>query len=340
MKVLFIGGTGNISTACVERALAKGHEVTVLNRGSHNEGLDPRVRVIVGDRHDGALLERVAREDRYDVVANFVGYTPDQVALDVAAFSGQVGQYLFISTASAYQRPPNHYVITESTPLRNPYWEYARLKIACEDLLVRAYRERGFPITIVRPSYTYGPTWIPCSVGGHAYTVVHRMRQGLPIVCQGDGQGLWVLTHNSDFAVGLVGLFGAQQAIGEAFHITSDEALTWEAIYRTMGRAAGCQEIEIVYVPMQTIAALYPELGPGLLGDKGYSVVFDNSKIKRVVPEFRAVVPFAEGIARSIAWADADPAKRHIVNDKVNAMMDGLIRAQRSVMGPAQGVGE
>lgn len=333
MKVLFIGGTGNISTACVERALAKGYEVTVLNRGSHNEGLDPRVRVIVGDRHDGALLERVAREDRYDVVANFVGYTPDQVALDVAAFSGQVGQYLFISTASAYQRPPNHYVITESTPLRNPYWEYARLKIACEDLLVRAYRERGFPITIVRPSYTYGPTWIPCSVGGHAYTVVHRMRQGLPIVCQGDGQGLWVLTHNSDFAVGLVGLFGAQQAIGEAFHITSDEALTWEAIYRTMGRAAGCPEIEIVYVPMQTIAALYPELGPGLLGDKGYSVVFDNSKIKRVVPEFRAVVPFAEGIARSIAWADADPAKRHIVNDKVNAMMDGLILAQRSVMG-------
>lgn len=333
MKVLFIGGTGNISTACVERALAKGYEVTVLNRGSHNEGLDPRVRVIVGDRHDGALLERVAREGRYDVVANFVGYTPDQVALDVAAFDGQVGQYLFISTASAYQRPPNHYVITESTPLRNPYWEYARLKIACEDLLAQAYRERGFPITIVRPSYTYGPTWIPCSIGGHAYTVVHRMRQGLPIVCQGDGQGLWVLTHNSDFAVGFVGLFGAPQAIGEAFHITSDEALTWEAIYRTMGRAAGCAEIEIVYVPMQTIAALYPELGPGLLGDKGYSVVFDNSKIKRVVPEFRAVVPFREGIARSIAWADADPAHRHIINDKVNTMMDGLIRAQRSLAG-------
>ncbi len=331
MRVLFIGGTGNISTACVERALAKGYDVTVLNRGTRNEELDPRVHTLIGDRHDRALLEEAAKR-HFDVVANFVGYTPEEVALDIAAFSGQVGQYIFISTASAYQRPPSHYIVTESTPLRNPYWEYARLKIACEDRLVQAYRERAFPMTIVRPSYTYGPTWIPCSVGGHGYTVVYRMRKGLPIVCQGDGQTLWVMTHASDFAVGFVGLFGLQEALGEAFHITSDEVLTWEAIYRTIGRAAGCPEIEIVHVPTETIAALYPDLTAGLYGDKAYSLVFDNSKIKRFVPEYRAKVRFAEGIAQSIAWHDADPERRHIVNERVNAMMDHLIAVQRRAM--------
>ena len=323
MKVLFIGGTGNISTACVELALARGYEVSILTRGTRPIRFGERVTSIVGDRNDADLLKRVAADEHYDVVANFLGYTPDQVHKDIDAFAGQVGQYVFISSASAYQKPSNHYVITESTPLCNPYWEYSRNKIACEDSLVLAYREKGFPVTIVRPSYTFGPTWIPSGVGGHGYTIVDRMRKGLPIVSHGDGQSLWVMTFNSDFALGFVGLFGVQEAIGEAFHITSDQVLTWDQIYRTIAPAAGC-EAEIVHISSDTIASLYPQLAGGLLGDKAHSVVFDNSKIKRVVPEFKATVSFAQGITRSLAWHDADPA-RCIADEAINQMMDHLI---------------
>lgn len=323
MKVLFIGGTGNISSACVELALERGYEVSLLNRGQSSCAFLGPVNVMVGDRNDPAVLRQAAQRARYDVVADFVGYTPDQIELDIAAFVGRVGQYVYISSASVYQKPPNHYVITESTPLRNPFWEYARDKIACEERLTRAYREQSFPVTIVRPSYTYGPTWIPCGVGGHGYTVVERMRKGLPIISHGDGQSLWTMTFHSDFALGFVGLFGKTQAIGEAFHITSDEVLTWDQIYHTIARAAGC-EAQLVHIPSEFIAALYPQVGAGLLGDKAYSVVFDNSKIKRVVPEYRATVSFAEGIARSIAWHDADPA-RHVVTEETNRMMDDLI---------------
>ncbi|HHX63476.1 MAG TPA: SDR family oxidoreductase, partial [Chloroflexi bacterium] len=320
MHILFIGGTGNISSACVDLALDRGYQVTVLNRGTRISRLDKRVSTIIGDRDDPQVLQRIAGENRFDVVANFVGFIPDQIENDIAAFGGRIGQYIYISSASAYQKPLNHYVITESTPLYNPYWAYAREKIACEERLVRAYREEDFPITIVRPSYTYGPTWIPSGVGGHGYTVVHRMRQELPIISHGDGQSLWVMTHNSDFAVGFVGLFGVQQAIGEAFHITSDEVLTWDEIYRTIGRAAGA-EPDIIHIPSDFIAHYYPDLGAGLLGDKAHSVVFDNSKIKRIVPEFRATTTFAQGIAQSIAWHDADPS-RQVVNKETNAIMD------------------
>jgi len=323
MRVLFIGGTGNISSACVERALERGYEVSLLNRGQSPCAFQGPVHVITGDRNDPAVLRQVAQSASYDVIANFVGYTPAQVELDIAAFAGRMGQYVFISSASVYQKPPNHYVITESTPLRNPFWEYARDKIACEDRLTRAYREQGFPVTIVRPSYTYGPTWIPCAVGGHGYTVVARMRQGLPIISHGDGQSLWTMTFHTDFALGFVGLFGKAQALGEAFHITSDEVLTWDQIYHTIARAAGC-EARLVHIPSDFIAALYPQAGGSLLGDKAYSVVFDNSKIKRVVPEYKATVSFAEGIARSLAWHDADPA-RQVVNEEANRMMDDLI---------------
>lgn len=321
MRVLFLGGTGNISSACVERALQKGYEVSVFNRGQRPAEFSRPVTSIVGDRNDAAALRQIAERGRYDVVANFIAYTPDQIETDLAAFAGHVGQYIFISSASAYQKPPNHYVITESTPLYNPFWKYSRDKIACEERLNRAYREQGFPITIVRPSYTFGPTWIPCALG-HGWTVVDRMRKGLPIISHGDGQSLWTLTFHTDFALGFVGLFGNHAAIGEAFHITSDEVLTWDQIYRTMARAAGC-EAKIVHVPSEWIAALYPQVGAGLLGDKAYSLVLDNSKIKRVVPEFRATVSFAEGIARSIAWFDADPARR-VINEETNRMMDRL----------------
>jgi nucleoside-diphosphate-sugar epimerase len=325
MKLLFLGGTGNISTACVDLALEQGHEVTILNRGRSASRLRGPVQAVVGERDDGPFLRRVAEATRFDAVVDFLAFRPEQVETAIDAFAGRIGQYVFISSTSAYEKPVAHYVITEATPLRNPFWEYARLKIACEERLWRS-REMGFPVTIVRPSYTYGPTWIPSGFGGQDYTVVDRMRRGRPIVCHGDGTSLWVMTAASDFAVGLVGLLGQAAALGEAFHITSDEVLTWDAIYRTIARAAGA-ELKMVHVPSALIAALYPERGGSLLGDKAWSVVFDNSKIRRFVPAYRPRVSFAEGMARSIAWLDADPAHR-VVSEETSRRIDRVIAAQ------------
>jgi nucleoside-diphosphate-sugar epimerase len=240
---------------------------------------------------------------------DLLAYTPAQVEIAVGAFAGRTGQYVLIGTAAAYDKASARLPITEAASLANPFWEYARLKIACEESVRRAQRERGLPVTIVRPSYTYGPTWIPSGFGGQDYTVVDRMRRGLPVVCHGDGTALWVMTHASDFAVGLVGLLGHPGALGEAFHITSDEVLTWDAIYREIARAAGA-EARLVHVPSALVAALVPDRGASLLGDKAHSSVFDNAKVRRLVPEFQPRVSFADGIARSIAWFDADPARR------------------------------
>ena len=325
-KILFLGGTGNISTACVFQSLSEGHEVDVLNRGLRASGLGSRVTAITGSRDDLRLLQEVAARRRYDTVVDFLAYRKEQVEAAIAAFEGRIGQYVFISTAAVYARHAAAYVITEETPLGNPFWEYGRAKIACEELLTSAHRERGFPVTIVRPSYTYGETWIPSGFGGQDYTVTSRLRRGLPIVCHGDGTGLWTMTASADFAIGLVGLFGHPQALGEAFHITSDEVLTWRRIYETIARAAGT-EAQLVHVPSELIAAFYPERGGSLLGDKAWSVVFDNAKIKRFVPGFRARTSFAEGIARSLAWFDADPARR-VVNEEVDRRIDRLIAAQ------------
>ena len=327
MRVLYIGCTGNISTACFELSLARGHRVTLLNRGRQGVAFDGPVEEIHGDRNDAALLRQVAERGRYDVVANFLGYGLEQIEKDIAAFAGRAGQYLFISSASAYRKPPDHYLITETTALENPFWEYARHKIACEERLGRAHREQGLPVTIVRPSFTYGPTWIPAALGGHGYTVVERIRKGRPIVSHGDGASLWVLTHSSDFARGLLGLFGEARCLGEAFHITSDEVLTWDQIYRVLGRAAG-REPEIVHVPSDFIAALEPAYAGTLLGDKAHSVVFDNSKIKRFVPDYRAAVSVAEGVARSIAWFDAD-AERRLIEPERDRMLDRIIELHR-----------
>jgi nucleoside-diphosphate-sugar epimerase len=326
-KILFLGGTGNISTACVFRALAEGHEVSVLNRGQRPSPFGDRVTVVQGERDDARLLHDIAARTPYDAVVDFLGYRPEQVEAVRSAFAGRLGQYVFISTAAVYARHAAPYVLTEETALGNPYWEYGRLKIACEELLQRAHREQGFPVTIVRPSYTYGETWIPSGFGGQDYTVVDRMRRGQPIVCHGDGTGLWTMTASADFAVGLVGLLGHPQALGEAFHITSDEVLSWRAIYEAMARAAAC-EVELVYVPSELIARFYPERGGSLLGDKAWSVVFDNAKIKRLVPGYVARIPFAEGIARSIAWYDADPSRR-VVSAETNQRLDRVIAAQR-----------
>jgi len=326
MRVLFLGGTGNISTCCVEWALTRGHEVAIFNRGRRPSPFGPGVTVLVGDRDQPGTLRQAAEASRWDAVLDFVAFTPAQVDAAVLAFAGRVGQYVFISSASAYQKPPARAVITEDTPLANPFWEYARQKIACEERLRAAHGERGFPVTIVRPSYTYGPTWIPSGFGGQDYTVVDRMRHGLPIVCHGDGTSLWVMTHARDFAVGLGGLLGRPDAVGEAFHITSDEVLSWNRIYETMAAAAGA-EARLVHVPSALIAALYPDRGGSLLGDKAHSAIFDNSKVRRIVPEYRPAVTFAEGIAESIAWFDADPARR-TVNAATNEAIERVLAAQ------------
>jgi len=327
VKLLFLGGTGNISTACVARAVEVGHDVTVLNRGRTASRVRAAVQVVAGDRDDGAFLRQVAEKTCFDAVVDFIAFRPEQVEAAIEAFSGRTGQYVFISSTSAYEKPVVRYLITEETPLRNPFWEYARQKIACEERLWRARQQSEFPVTVVRPSYTYGETWIPSGFGGQDYTVVARMRRGRPIVCHGDGTSLWVMTAASDFAVGLVGLLGRDGARGEAFHITSDEVLTWQAIYRTIAQAAGA-ELEMVHVPSELIAAMYPERGGSLLGDKAWSVVFDNAKIRRFVPDYRPRVTFAEGMARSIAWFDADPARR-TVNEESDRRIERVIAAQR-----------
>lgn len=326
MKVLFIGGTGNISSACVELSRERGHEVTVLTRGQRAFPFGPRVRALAGDRDDPALLRRAAALG-FDAVVDFVAYAPAQVEAAVAAFAGRVGQYVFISSAAVYQRPSPRPVTTEDSPLGNAFWEYARLKIACEQRLGAAHGKDGFPVTIVRPSFTYGPTWIPCAVGGHDYTIVDRIRRGQPVISHGDGTSLWVMTFSSDFALGLVGLLGQPAALGQAFHITSDEVLSWDQIYRAIGRAAG-RAAELVHVPCDVIAALWPERAGSLLGDKAHSVRFDNTKIRGLVPDFRPQVPFSDGVARSVAWFDADPARR-TVNAETNRAIDRILTAWR-----------
>jgi nucleoside-diphosphate-sugar epimerase len=322
MRVLFLGGTGNISTACVDHALARGHHVGILTRGHRPppEG----VEAIVGDRDDAATLERAAR-NRWDAVVDVLAYAPEQVERALQAFAARTGQYVFIGTAAAYDKVNGRPPITEDAPLANPFWEYARLKIACEERVRCAHRERRLSVTIVRPSYTYGPTWIPSGFGGQDYTVVDRMRRGLPVVCHGDGTALWVMTHASDFALGLVGLLGHPGAIGEAFHITSDEVLSWDAIYATIAGAAGA-EARLVHVPSALIAALVPDKGGSLLGDKAQSTFFDNTKIRGLVPEFQPKVTFAAGIAQSIAWFDA-AVDRRVVDPAANESIERVLAA-------------
>lgn len=320
LKVLFIGGTGNISSACVELALAQGMEVTILNRGTTvKRAVPPGAEVVQGDIRAPDSVRRALGDRSFDVVADFVAFTPEHVQIDVDLFTGRTGQYIFISSASAYQTPPARLPIIESTPLRNPYWQYSRDKIACEDLLIQAYREAGFPATIVRPSHTYDRTSLPL-VGGP--TAFDRIRRGQPVVVPGDGTSLWVLTHHTDFAQAFVGLLGNPQAVGDSFHITSDEVLSWNQIYTTLANAAGV-EPTLVPVPSQTIAEAIPQLGPGLLGDKAHSMVFDNSKVKAVVPDYVATIPFARGAREIVAWYDEDP-DRLVVDEQLNAAFEKL----------------
>src|SRR6266540_2180898 len=282
MKILFIGGTGLISTASTRLAIEQGMELFVLNRGNHS---DPPAGAtnLIADIRDSEATARVLAGHRFDAVVDWVAYTPVDIERDLALFRSNTRQYIFISSASAYQKPVGHYRIAEDTPLANPFWDYSRNKIACEERLMRAYREQGFPFTIVRPSLTYGDTQIPLITNKweKPYTIVDRMLKKQKIVVPGDGTSLWVITHNSDFAKGFVGLLGHEQAIGHAFHITSDEAMTWDQYCRIVAAALGV-EARIVHIPSDFIIACLPALEGSLIGDKSVSVVFDNSKIKRL----------------------------------------------------------
>ncbi len=325
MKVLFIGGTGFISTSVSRLALAKGLDLYLLNRGLQKPDLSG-AQSLTADIHQPEQVRAALRDLKFDVVVDWIAYTPEDIERDLAIFRGRTRQFIFISSASAYQKPPGHHVIRESTPLHNPYWEYSRNKIACETRLTRAGREEGFPVTIVRPSLTYGDANFPIALGGWGcYTLADRLKKGRPIIVHGDGSSLWVVTHAEDFARGFLGLVGNTQAMGEAFHITSDEVLTWNQIYETIADALGVKA-NIVHLASDFIARISPPLTGPLLGDKTWSAVFDNSKIKAYVPGFQAVIPFREGIRRTLAWFDADK-NRQRVDEVVNAELDRILAA-------------
>ena len=328
MKILFIGGTGNISAACARQALSRDWEVRMLNRGNRSRpGLEKAVSIRADISKPEAVREAL-KGQVFDVVANFIAYKPEEVKRDIQLFSGIIRQYMFISSASAYQKPPSHPVITESTPLKNPYWEYSRDKIACEDELVKAYREKDFPVTIIRPSLTYD-TVIPVAIGSwEDYTIIDRMKKGRKVIIHGDGTSLWTITHSDDFASGFTGLCGHQQAVGHSFHITSDEVLTWNQIYQAVADAAGVK-LNAVHIPSDFICRVAGSLGQewmwgNLLGDKAASVIFDNTKIKRFVPGFNATIRFSEGIKRTLRWFETDPSRMKVIDDN-NMLMDEII---------------
>jgi nucleoside-diphosphate-sugar epimerase len=326
MKVLFVGGTGLISSACTRLAVERGVELFLLNRGSHPDRA-LGATLIVADLRDEAAVQQALAGYRFDAVVDWVAFTPDDIERDLRLYSDRTDQFVFISSASAYRKPLGDWLLREDSPLANPFWDYARNKIACEERLMRAFREDGFPVTIVRPSLTYGDTQVPLAVNSweRPFTAIARMRQGKPVIVPGDGTSLWTITHNSDFAKGFVGLLGRRQAVGQAFNIMSDEVLTWDEIYRQVAAAAGV-EARIVHIASDFIAACLPEMRGTLLGDKAVSAVFDTTKIKRFVPDFQATTPFAEGIRRTVAWFDADPARQQ-VDAGMDARWDRLVAA-------------
>ncbi len=315
-KILMIGGTGTISTAIVKQLAEEGlWEVTVLNRGNRADILPQNVRQLVVDIDDEARVRELTGDTHWDVVAEFIGFVPSQVERDVRLFAGRTDQYVYISSASAYHKPCKSYLITEGTTLANPYWQYSRDKIACEEYLMKEYRENGFPVTIVRPSHTYDERNIPIGVHGKKgpWQVIDRIRQGKPVIIPGDGTSLWTLTFNRDFAYGYVGLLGNPHAIGEAVQITGDETLNWNLIYGAVAQALGV-ELHAVHVPSDFLAEVGARFGYDyageLLGDKAESVVFDNRKLKRLSPGMKTTVPFDEGVRIALDYILAHPEQQ------------------------------
>lgn len=327
MKILFIGGTGLISSACSEQAVKHGMELFILNRGISKKYQAPdSAHILAMDVYQNESgVAAMLTDHHFDVVVDWIAFTPADIERDIRLFSGKTDQFIFISSASAYQKPPAHYIITEETPLENPFWEYSQDKIACEKLLMKTYREDGFPVTIVRPSLTYGPSQLPLCTNSwlHPYTIVERMKQGRNVVIPGDGTSLWVFTWNDDFAKGFLGLVGHKDAIGEAFHITSDEVITWNRAYEEVASVLGVK-LDIVHIPSDLIAKFDDHAIGSLIGDKVNSAVFDNSKIKDFVPDFDCKVLWSEGVRRTISWFETDPSRQSI-DTEANQKWDKII---------------
>lgn len=337
MKALFIGGTGTISMAITKQlALDPDWELYLLNRGNRSANVPENVNIIEADINNEALVLEKLGDMKFDCVCDFIGFVPSQLERDYRIFNGRTKQFMHISSASAYQKPLSDYKITESTPLANPYWEYSRNKIACEEYLMKMYRENGLPITIIRPSHTYDERSIPVGAHGHggSWQVIKRMIDGKPIIVHGDGTSLWTLTFNTDFAKGFIGLMGNIHAIGEAYHITSDESLTWNQIYKTVADALGV-EYKPYYVPSDFLHSVsnYDFRG-GLLGDKSNTVVFDNSKLKRAVPDYCATVRFDQGVRKCLDFVLAHPEYQNEdkqFDDWCDRVIEALEKAKKEI---------
>jgi len=326
MKVLFLGGTGNISTACAALLHQRGHDVTVLTRGV--TPAPPEYAAITADRHDRDALRQALCDVEADVVINFLGYAVPDVETDYELLAGRIRQYIFISTTVVYAKPHANLPLTEESPKGNEFSQYGRDKQACEEWLLARLAEDGFPVTIVRPSHTYSCSWFPNPVASAGYTFAARLEQGKPVFVHDDGQGLWTLTASDDFAVGLAGLVGLEEAVGEAYQITGDAPLTWNQIYAETARALGVSNLEVVPIPTDFICEVCPDMVAKLKGDKAEPGVFDNAKIKRAVPDFECRKSFRQGVAEAAAWFRADPARK-TVDAATDAVFDQLIEKWR-----------
>ena len=327
MTVLFIGGTGNISADCEVLLHQRGHEILVLSRGQNQ--VPAEYRAIQADRKNPEAMRSALKGAKPDVVINFLGYELSDVEADYTLFKGTIRQYIFISSATVYEKPPRKIPVTEDAPLENKWWDYAQKKIACENWLQERAKESGFPLTIVRPSHTYSKLWVPNAISSSSYTFAKRLEDGKPVFVHKDGETPWTLTASSDFAAGLAGLVGNDKAIGEAFHITGDEVLTWNQIYMEIAVAVGAKSPQIAKIPTDFICKIAPELTGNLKGDKAHPGVFDNSKIKRFVPEFQTSKPFHIGVRESVTWLRGHPGQQNL-SSKVDAMIDKVIAAWHS----------
>ena len=329
MKVLFIGGTGTISSAITRKLIEMGEDVYLLNRGNRNSEFEGKIKHLkVNDVNDEEELKSVIGSLKFDVVCDFIGFKKAQLERDYRVFKDKTKQFMYISSASAYNKPCKDYVITEGTALANPYWQYSRDKIECEDFLMKMYREEGFPVTIIRPSHTYCEKEVPLGVHGNngSYQVIKRMMEGKRVIVHGDGTSLWTMTHNSDFAKGFIGLMGNPHAIGEAFQITNDETLTWNQIYKSVADCLGV-EFKPYYVSSEFLAKCsnYDYTG-SLIGDKANSVVFDNSKLKKAVPGLNINVRFEQGIKMTLDYIK-DHGECQKEDPEFDAWCDKVIQA-------------
>ncbi len=324
MKILFLGGTGNISTDCAALLHQRGQEIIILSRG--RAPVPPEYRAIHADRNDLAAMRAALQGVQLDVALNFLGYELTDARIDAALFGGRVRQYIFISSATVYSKPPVRLPITEEAPLGNEWWDYAQKKLASEQWLLQEQQESGFPVTIVRPSHTYSKRWVPNPVSSAGYSFALRLEQGKQVFVPDDGENPWTLTAAGDFAAGLAGLAGKSEAVGEAFHITSDEALTWNKIYAEIAAAVGATSPQILKIPTDFICRIAPQLTGNLKGDKSHPAVFDNSKIKRLVPEFHCKKPFRIGIRESVSWLHQHPDQQNL-NPQVDETFEKVISA-------------